>query len=568
MFAFACPSLSKVRWALKHQASISGSIDKALEKQFPGEYSSKSRRFWYWARQYRQQKWELVSDQMAAKVSQLPNCVRKRVPGCPLKGPSSERYELPEKLQEQMHDQLEKLASGEDGAMPRSEHIRKRDVVTSVKWLVDSLNTEIKEQSQEMQNHNEALLKSFIDGEVGVDALQENWRHEPEQVKAKQMKHLAKKMADRMGFKKQACNTSGSYLDYDDIKMIEFLAGHVSAPFASSIVFDLFCFVAWCRLNSTVVLVCRSRERFREKLDREGIPLQLVLNYDQTWINAFRTPKTTMRKTKNQRATREQVRILNITGGRAGLSLCTSSWANGDRGPLFVSLAPKSISAEFVRKMNATLAFCLVTTSWVQGQRTVVQMAVLKIATVLRTLLSLLFCLLHLLCFLGKVKASSTSTETKKAVILWRQRPQSDTIMNYWPKCSICAERNTICTGVLGCWWPMPSQAISGPILEACQVKRFCLVGFFRALKLLLGWKPLYNSSCWGCGLLRHKFAKEMNIFLPSLEPGGWSAWGQPQDWFWIGQRHPTKYCFMYFGVNNVVSRPAATCCRTKCIAS
>ena len=33
-----------------------------------------------------------------------------------------------------------------------------------------------------------------------------------------------------------------------------------------------------------------------------------------------------------------------------------------------------------------------------------------------------------------------------------------------------------------------------------------------------------------GVNLLRWKFAEEANIILPSLEPGGWSAHGQPQD--------------------------------------
>lgn len=33
-----------------------------------------------------------------------------------------------------------------------------------------------------------------------------------------------------------------------------------------------------------------------------------------------------------------------------------------------------------------------------------------------------------------------------------------------------------------------------------------------------------------GMALLRWKFSEEMNVELPSLQPGGWSAHGQPQE--------------------------------------
>ena len=90
-------------------------------------------------------------------------------------------------------------------------------------------------------------------------------------------------------------------------------------------------------------------------LEQNGVPLELCLNYDQSWINAFRSPKSTLRKKSKLRPSKEQVRLMTVTGGRIGLSLCTSSWANGDHGPLFVSLAPKSVSVEFINRMNEIL---------------------------------------------------------------------------------------------------------------------------------------------------------------------------------------------------------------------
>ena len=56
--------------------------------------------------------------------------------------------------------------------------------------------------------------------------------------------------------------------------------------------------------------------------------------------------------------------MVSITGGRVGLSLCTSSWANGDHGPLFVSLAPRSVSNEFIQKMNEHLGDMFKRNSW------------------------------------------------------------------------------------------------------------------------------------------------------------------------------------------------------------
>ncbi len=71
-------------------------------------------------------------------------------------------------------------------------------------------------------------------------------------------------------------------------------------------------------------------------------------------MQAYRCPKTTLRK-KRAKNSANLVRLMNVVGGRHGLSLCTSSWMTGERGPLFVSVGCKSLSNEFICRMNAIL---------------------------------------------------------------------------------------------------------------------------------------------------------------------------------------------------------------------
>lgn len=101
----------------------------------------------------------------------------------------------------------------------------------------------------------------------------------------------------------------------------------------------------------------RSRERFQKVLEDNNVPLALCLNYDQTWVQAFRTPKSMLKRkrTASSRDPKSQTRVLNIVGGRNGISLCTSSFANGDRGPLFISVGAKSVPQKWVDSMNQFL---------------------------------------------------------------------------------------------------------------------------------------------------------------------------------------------------------------------
>lgn len=85
---------------------------------------------------------------------------------------------------------------------------------------------------------------------------------------------------------------------------------------------------------------------------KQDIPYELVLNYDQTWIQGYRVPKKTMKVKRTKRSKCNQVRVAHVVGSRKGLSLCTSSWCNGDPGPLFVSLSSSSVSDAYVEEMN------------------------------------------------------------------------------------------------------------------------------------------------------------------------------------------------------------------------
>lgn len=89
------PLQAQVRWALQNEASITGSLDKAVAEQFP-EYQS--RRLAHWKKQYFSLNWEAIPDSVAARCSQVPNRFRKSCGGT-LKGPGMARYHLPQDVE-------------------------------------------------------------------------------------------------------------------------------------------------------------------------------------------------------------------------------------------------------------------------------------------------------------------------------------------------------------------------------------------------------------------------------------------------------------------------------------
>ena len=78
------------------------------------------------------------------------------------------------------------------------------------------------------------------------------------------------------------------------------------------------------------------------------------MNYDQTWILAFRSPKKFLRKTNKARGKHDVNRMSAIINGRHGLTMCTSTWASGQVGPLLVSIGSNAsgITSKWVDSMN------------------------------------------------------------------------------------------------------------------------------------------------------------------------------------------------------------------------
>lgn len=121
----------------------------------------------------------------------------------------------------------------------------------------------------------------------------------------------------------------------------------------------------------------RSRERFKELLRSNDVPFELCCNYDQTWINPWRSPKCMLKKKRTHRPTRNQTRMSSIVGARAGISICTSSFCNGDRGPLFISVASNCLDNKWIAEMNEcfyciflnlfSVAICRWRNSWIES---------------------------------------------------------------------------------------------------------------------------------------------------------------------------------------------------------
>lgn len=200
-----------------------------MNERFP-EYAS--RRLWHWRRQYHREQWEQLPDTVASKCSHVPNSWRKKH-GLDPKGPSK-NYTLPPKVSDLLEAQLLELISGTGAVMPRRDHVTKRDIEVSLSWVKTVLNKEITEQRGQIREQNEALLRSFTSGAISQKELAEGWKREPQPLKNKCLRTLQKKFAKSSGLTKQACNTSGNYLPYDDPQMCEKLEGTDNIVFASS----------------------------------------------------------------------------------------------------------------------------------------------------------------------------------------------------------------------------------------------------------------------------------------------------------------------------------------------
>ena len=90
--------IPKVRWGLANEAKVKGSIDKALQTEFP-EYTS--RRYTHWRKAYFEFDWESVPDQVAAKTAQVTNKHKGTLKNrdVKMKGPAESSYKLPSRVE-------------------------------------------------------------------------------------------------------------------------------------------------------------------------------------------------------------------------------------------------------------------------------------------------------------------------------------------------------------------------------------------------------------------------------------------------------------------------------------
>eukprot|EP00438_Fugacium_kawagutii_P013434 Skav230505 [mRNA] locus=scaffold2083:167902:171745:- [translate_table: standard] len=209
-----------VEWGLKNESTVQGSIDAALKRQFE-DY--RSRRYAHWRKLYFVQKWKDVPPEVAAKCSTLPNKYRAKVHQ-PLKGPGNGHYGLPPEVEAELQRLLEELTEGKNATMRRSDKVCYKDIDSTLEYLKTEVNRQAQSLQQEIQSKNQKLLLDFCSGKINEQDLCAKWSNEPRLVKNKDFHHMRKNFVKKLGWSKQACNTSGSYLPYDDAKMARLLS--------------------------------------------------------------------------------------------------------------------------------------------------------------------------------------------------------------------------------------------------------------------------------------------------------------------------------------------------------
>ena len=117
--------------------------------------------------------------------------------------------------------QLKVLVEGEKACMPRSEMVKVTDVAHTLEWICRRVNAAIGEQSAHASEENKQLLAAFVRQEITEEELATSWKTPQKPVKVKSFKSYAKKFLKSNGYTKQATNTAGNYLSYDDGKMEE-----------------------------------------------------------------------------------------------------------------------------------------------------------------------------------------------------------------------------------------------------------------------------------------------------------------------------------------------------------
>ena len=108
--------------------------------------------------------------------------------------------------------------------MPRAELVTKGDVAHTLQWLCEKYNEAVGEEKSKRDADNMLLAAAYSKGEIDVQSLASKWQPRLPCLNVKDFQHLATKFTRNHGYTKQATNTSGQYLEFNDIKMQERLA--------------------------------------------------------------------------------------------------------------------------------------------------------------------------------------------------------------------------------------------------------------------------------------------------------------------------------------------------------
>ena len=225
-----------------------------------------------------------------------------------------------------------------------------KGIVQTAKTLVAQMNEAAARRQLEIDAVNREVAHAIIDGRLTpAEGLARRLPDAPK-ARLKPNKCWAARWRKEWGWTNNVLNTAGTYLKYDDPECI------------------------------------RSRERFAHRCAQNNVPLGLVLNFDHVWKSAYRPKKRALRKQRHllgqpvqprrtaaqRRATMtasathtvrssrrrggrgtECTRVDAIRNWRKSMTVITSTWGNGTRGPLAFCCPDGMISREFRESFNA-----------------------------------------------------------------------------------------------------------------------------------------------------------------------------------------------------------------------
>ncbi|CAK9001059.1 unnamed protein product, partial [Durusdinium trenchii] len=327
----------------------------------------------------------------------------------------ADTHGLPSEVEEMIAKVIIDLTEGESSTFRRAEPVDFSDLAETMRVAVEAVNEEVAVSLEDVRRHNQSLLSELANGSIKAEECEDGLLEEPKPVSLKSIPNMVRSLKKKYGFSRQKVNTAGTYLEPDDPVMLESLA------------------------------------RFQKYRQDEQIPLELTLNYDQTWVQPWRSSKAiTMRKQSKKSGRKAVTRVTAISGARAGITMVTSSWACGQRGPLFICVGKGAVKESFVTELNQKY----------EGEVMLIR------------------------------NDSKTHFMNSESTLVMYQELLTKAFQKQREK------------------HHMESQ---------------------RGLLVADGFTGNYSNHS-GLGLLRHKWAALNNIRLPSVEPGGWSAHGQPQD--------------------------------------